>query len=87
MLDRKKIPHIVDAVDFELTLKPYQKYILNNGVEVYAIDAGEEQVMLLEWVFFAGNSQEQQNLIAATANFLLRNGTKTKTAFQINQHF
>jgi predicted Zn-dependent peptidase len=85
--DRKKNPPIVDAVDFELTLKPYNKFILDNGVEVYAVDAGAEEVMLTEFLFFAGNFQEEQNLVAATTNFLLRNGTSTKTAFQLNEHF
>jgi predicted Zn-dependent peptidase len=87
MLDRKQAPVIVDAVDFNLQLKPYQKYILKNGTEVYAIDAGAEEVMLVEWIFAAGNSFEERNLVAATANFLLRNGTRQKTAFQINEHF
>jgi len=87
MIDRKKAPAIVDAVDFTLKLKPYQKFVLDNGVEVYTIDAGAEEVMAIEWVFYAGNSQEEQNLVAATTNFLLRNGTSTKNAFQINEHF
>ena len=87
MLDRKHAPVIVDAVDFNLQLKPYQKFILKNGTEVYAIDAGAEEVMQVEWVFAAGNYFEEQNLVAATANFLLRNGTTKKTAFQINEHF
>lgn len=87
MLDRKKSPEIVDAINFQLNLKPYQKFILDNGVEVYAIDAGAEQVLSTEWVFTAGNAQEEKNLIAATTNFLLRNGTINKTAFQINEHF
>src|SRR5687767_13667188 len=86
-LNRKKPPRIVDAVDFQLHLKPCQRITLKNGIEVYAIDAGAEEVMLVEWVFFAGNCFEDQNLVAATANFLLRNGTNKKTAFQINEHF
>ena len=36
---------------------------------------------------FCRNSFEEQNLVAATANFLLKNGTSQKTAFQINEHF
>jgi zinc protease len=87
MIDRKQAPPIVDAVNFNLQLKPYQGYTLRNGVPVYAVNAGAEDVIQLEWVFFAGNSQEEQNLVAATTNFLLRNGTNTKTAFQINEHF
>ena len=87
MLDRKQAPGIVDAVNFKLQLKPCQKFVLKNGTEVYAIDAGAEEVMLVEWVFSAGNCFEEQNLVAATANFLLRNGTTSRTAFAINEHF
>ena len=87
MPERKHAPEIVDAVDLNLKLRRAEKYVLKNGVEVYAINAGAEEVMSLEWVFFAGNCFEEQNLVAATANFLLRNGTSKKTAFQINEHF
>ncbi len=87
MLDRKQPPLIVDAVDFNLQLKACQHFSLKNGTSVYAIDAGAEEVMMIEWVFFAGNWFEEQNLIAATTNFLLKNGTTHKNAFQINEHF
>lgn len=87
MLNRNIAPPIVDAVDFNLQLKPYQKLTLKNGVEVYTVHAGAEEVMAIEWVFRAGNSYEDQNLVAATTNFLLKNGTSSKTAFQINEHF
>ena len=87
MLDRKLAPEIVDAVNFDLHLKPAEKYTLDNGVEVYAVNAGAEEVVSLEWVFYAGNWQEDQNLVAATTNFLLRNGTSTRNAYQINEHF
>ena len=87
MLDRKLAPKIVDAVDFDLKLQPYEKYILKNGVEIYAINAGTEDVMLVEWVFDAGNWYEDKNLQAAVTNNLLKNGTSKKTAFDINEHF
>jgi predicted Zn-dependent peptidase len=86
-LNRKKAPRIKDAVDMTLQLKPYEKFVLNNGVEVYAINAGAEDVLQLEWVFRAGNWFETENLVAASTNFLLKNGTTAKTAFQINEHF
>ena len=86
-IDRTIAPKIVDAVDFDLRLKPYQKYVLRNGVEVYAIDAGAEEVMMVEWVYYAGDWYEEKNLVAATTNFMLKNGTSSKTAFQINEHF
>jgi len=85
--DRTKSPGIVDAIDFNLSLKPCKKFKLDNGAEVYTVDAGAEDLLMLEWVFYAGNTMEEQNLVAATTNLLLKNGTTDKTAFQINEHF
>ena len=86
-VDRKIAPPIIDAVNFHLELKPYEKFSLDNGVPVYAINAGAEEVMSVEIVFFAGNSFEEKNIVAAATNFLLKNGTSKKKAFQINEHF
>src|SRR6476661_8150490 len=86
-INRKEPPRIKDAIEFNLTLKPYEKHTLNNGVEVYAINAGAEDVLQVEWVFYAGNWFEQKNLVAASTNFLLKNGTSKKNAFQLNEHF
>jgi len=86
-LDRTQAPHIKDAIEFHLHLKPYQKMVLDNGVEVYTIDAGIEDLLQLEWVFFSGNWYEEQNGIAAATNHLLKNGTTAKSAFEINDHF
>lgn len=87
MLNRKIQPPITDAVDFELKLKKCEHYTLNNKVPVYSLDAGIQEVVMIEWVFYAGNWYEQQNIVAATTNFLLKNGTKQKSAYQINEHF
>ena len=78
ILNRKQAPVIKDAVEFDLRLKPYDKYKLRNGVDVYAINAGAEDVLQVEWVFYAGNWFEKKNLVAASTNFLLKNGTTTK---------
>ncbi len=87
MIDRKQVPHIVDAVDFNLQLKPYKKFTLRNGVDVYTIDAGAEEVMYLEAVYYAGNWFEEKKGIASATNFLMKNGTSSKTAFQISEQF
>ena len=87
MIDRTSAPLIKDAIEFDLKLKPYQKMVLNNGVEVYAINAGEQELLQLEIVFYAGNSYEANKGVALATNFMLKNGTSTKTAFQINEHF
>ena len=86
-INRKKAPYIKDAVEFDLKLKQCDRYTLNNGVEVYAIDAGAEEVLLVDCVFYAGNWFENKNLVAASTNFLLKNGTRTRNAFEVNEHF
>ena len=87
MLDRTIAPPIKDAVEFELQLKPYEYFTLDNGVPVYTIDAGTQEVLQMELVFYAGNWYEQQKCIASATNYLLKNGTSTKTAFEINEAF
>ena len=86
-MNRTVAPQIKDAVELDLRLKPYQKFTLDNGMEVYAVDAGTEEVLQLEWVFYAGNWYEDSNMVAASTNNLLKNGTHKRTAFSINEHF
>ena len=85
--DRAVPPFIKDAVDFTVTLPPCEKHVLSNGVEVYALNMGTEEMIMLNWVFFAGNWFESKKTVAAATNFLLKNGTTSKTAFEINEHF
>jgi len=87
MLNRKSAPDIVDAVKFNLQLKPYEYFTLDNGVPVYSVDAGAQDVVMVEFVFQAGNWHENKNIVAATTNFMLKNGTSTRNAFAINEHF
>lgn len=86
-MNRTQAPEIKDAVEFDLLLKPYESFTLNNGVPVYAVDAGAQDVLQLELVFYAGNWFEQQKSVAAATNYLLKNGTAGKTAFQLNDEF
>ncbi|HRQ51583.1 MAG TPA: pitrilysin family protein, partial [Agriterribacter sp.] len=87
MVNRQLAPGIKDAIDYRLELKPFRKFVLHNGVAVYAIDAGVEEVVQLELVFNAGNWYEHKNLVASATNHMLKNGTSQKNAFHINEHF
>ena len=87
MVDRKLAPQILDAVEFDLQLKNCTRFQLDNGVPVYTVDAGAEELVMIEFVFYAGNWYEEKNIVAATTNFMLKNGTKNKSAFAINDHF
>ena len=87
MIDRLISPAIKDAIEFDLKLKPYQHFTLHNGVPVYCIDAGAQEVIQAELVFYAGNWFEQHKNIAAATNHLLKNGTSKRSAFQLNEEF
>ena len=87
MINRTIAPDIKDAIAFNLQLKNAEQYKLDNGIPVYSINAGEQEVTMIELVFFAGNTYEDKNIVAGTANFLLKNGTSKKSAFEINEHF
>jgi predicted Zn-dependent peptidase len=87
MLNRKIAPEIKDAIEFDVQLKKAEQYTLDNGVPVYSINAGAQDVTMVELVFYAGNWYEDQNIVAGTTNFLLKNGTSKKTAFEINEQF
>lgn len=87
MLNRAQTPPILDAVAFNLELKACERFKLDNGVPVYAIHAGAQEVVMIEWVFYAGNWYEDKNIVAATTNFMLKNGTRQKKAFDINEQF
>jgi zinc protease len=87
LLNRKQAPPIKDATAFELELPPYQKHVLRNGVEVFAIELGQVDVLMISWIFDAGNAFEKRNGLAVAANTLLKNGTSSHKAFDINEHF
>ncbi|HEX2684356.1 MAG TPA: pitrilysin family protein [Ferruginibacter sp.] len=86
-MNRRSAPAIKDPVEFDLKLKPYQYFTLQNGVPVYSIDAGAQEVIQVELVFYAGNWYEQQKSVAAATNFLLKNGTSKRSAFELNEVF
>ena len=87
MPDRKIAPPIKDAVDFNITLKPCTRLNLSNGAPVYYINDGAEEVAAIDFVFKAGNVYENKNGVAASANYLIKNGTSKKNSFEITEYF
>ena len=87
MLDRKIPPPIIDSTEFKIKLPPCELFHLDNGVPVYAVNAGAQDVLQIEMIFYAGNFFEKKKGVAAAANYLLKNGTKTRTALELNEAF
>ena len=86
-MNRTIPPAIQNASTFDLHLKAVRSILLKNGIEVYLLDAGTQDVMQIEWVFDAGNGYEQNNTVAAATNHLIKSGTAKKTAYDINEYF
>ncbi len=85
VLDRKVSPAIHDAVDFEYKLPPINQHALDNGLPVYWLDAGVQDVVQIDWIFPAGLWYEQKASVAQATAALLRNGTTKYTSEQIHE--
>ncbi|NML36213.1 insulinase family protein [Chitinophaga sp. G-6-1-13] len=84
-MNRTIPPPIKDAVEFDIKLKPYEKFTLDNGIPVYVIKSEEQDTLQLELVFPAGSWYESESLEALATNFLMKNGTSKRTALEINE--
>jgi predicted Zn-dependent peptidase len=58
---------------------------LNNGVPVYLIDAGTEDIMRLEIVFRAGQVREHIPLLSSTTNMMLSEGSENYNSEELNR--
>ena len=85
MLDRKTPPAIHDAIEFEYKLPPINREQFANGMQLYWLDAGVQDVVQIDWIFHAGLWHEQKPSVAQAAAGLLKNGTSKYTAEQIHE--
>ncbi len=84
-MNRQLAPEI-NLID-SLTLPKVEKVVLDNGVDVYLLNEGEQEVVKVELMFKAGKWFEEKNLVADLTNRLLREGTTNKTAKQLADVF
>lgn len=81
MLDRKKEPayHQVDNINF---IEPHKQQ-LDNGVPVFTINAGNQELVRIEFIFENVNWNVSKPLQAIAVNHLINNGTPDLNAQQI----
>ncbi|MEI8226068.1 MAG: pitrilysin family protein [Bacteroidota bacterium] len=60
-------------------------FSLNNGVPVYLIEAGTEDIMRLEFTFRAGQVKEYLPLLASTTNMMLSEGSQNYSSEELNR--
>jgi len=84
-MNRTAAPPIHDAISFEFKLQDIQKEVFQNKVPLWWLNAGTQDVVQLDWVFNAGLWHEQQTSVAQAAAAILRNGTHSRSAKEINE--
>ena len=80
MIDRKICPSIKELG--ALSIIKAQKSALKNGLPLYTINAGSQDLVKIEWVFDAGSRFEKQTLSALTTCVLLKEGSSKFTSEQ-----
>jgi predicted Zn-dependent peptidase len=84
-MNRTQAPKIktVDAID----LLAVEQIKLDNGIPVYIINSGEQEIVKIDFVFEAGKWYEPKNLLADFVNRMMREGVKGKSAKEIADIF
>jgi predicted Zn-dependent peptidase len=83
--DRTIAPAIHDAVDFDYVLPAINAVKLDNGLPLYWLNAGVQDVVQIDWIFPAGLWYEQKASVAHATSGLLKSGTSKHTSQQIHE--
>jgi len=81
--DRSKRP-LIRRIE-RLDVAPAEKRLFSNGMPVYVINQGTQEVTSIEVNFRAGKWQQEQKLVARFANRMLREGTKSYDSKQLSE--
>ncbi len=83
-LNRKKSPPMRDiAIP---ALSPPQCYRLDNGIPVYAVHLGTQDILKVEVVFNSGRPDEHRPIAARATAAMLKEGTYSRTSAEIAEH-
>ena len=85
MLDRTIAPSFVKSTSFDL-LRP-EEQTLPNGIKVFFVPGGSQDVLKIEFVLEAGRWFEKKTAAAYFTAQLLSKGTRAKTSFEIASIF
>lgn len=64
-----------------------QKHVLSNGIPVYYVNAGSQDVVKIDFVFEAGTWFQPFNMVASICNSMLEEGSVAYTAAEIAERF
>jgi predicted Zn-dependent peptidase len=85
MLNRTIQP-IINPIE-NIDLIQAKKHVLSNGIPVYYINAGSQDVVKIDFIFNAGTWYQESNLVASLCNSMLEEGSKNFSASEIAERF
>lgn len=85
MINRTEAPQIVTVSN--INLLPVEQIKLDNGIPLYVINAGEQEIVKIDFVFEAGKWYEPKNLLADFVNRMMREGVNGKSAKEVADIF
>ncbi len=83
-LDRKTAPDF-KTID-KIEIPQVKSFTLDNGIKVYTLNSGSQELTKIEFLFKAGMYYQNQPLVASAANNLLETGTKSYTANELSDN-
>ncbi|MGV8137410.1 MAG: M16 family metallopeptidase [Mangrovibacterium sp.] len=86
MITDRTIQPSIRPVEKPLLSKPV-KVLLNNGIPVYRLFSGTQEVCKIDFIFQAGTWQQEVQLQAGLANAMLQEGSEHYTAEAIAEKF
>lgn len=85
-LNRTQAPSTYSPTEFDYHLPDCEHRILPNGINLYSYRDSLQPVLQLELIFPAGIWYQTKRAVAMAVGALIKNGTSTKKAFEINEY-
>lgn len=79
--DRKTMPSF--ATQGKIDIIQAQQYVLSNGIPIYYINAGTQDVIKIEVIFRAGSREQDVPLVAGSTNAMLEEGTQKHSSEEL----
>ena len=82
MLNRTQAPEF-KTID-KIAIQQAQRFTLDNGIPIYTVDAGSQELTRIEFIFKAGIYYQDAPLVASATCALIENGTVKYSANQLS---
>src|SRR5689334_12074397 len=80
-IDRKQMPFVLGLP--EIKIPEAKKQALDNGIPVYIINAGKQDILKVEFIFHHDATSARIPLVLSTVNKMMGDGTSRHSAMEL----